>query len=123
MFAFKSGLERRKGFVLATAYALVGPVAGASATALAHHSPQGIYHTDRIVEVEGEFTAIVWRNPHVRFTIAATDEQGEAASRCCRSTARRISPKIGPRPTPATDLNRGRKQTLGLEPRNSLSAI
>lgn len=80
MTAFQSRLERRKGFGLATAYALAGLVASASAGAWAHHSPQGIYHTDRIVEVSGEITAIVWRNPHVRFTIAGTDEQGEAVS-------------------------------------------
>lgn len=62
------------------AYRWVGLVAGLPAAALGHHSPQGIYHTDRIVEVEGEITAIIWRNPHVRFTIAAMDEQGETTS-------------------------------------------
>jgi hypothetical protein len=80
MIAFQSCPKRRKGYGLTTAYALMGLVAGGSATAWAHHSPQGIYHTDRIVEVEGELTDILWRNPHVRFTIAATDEQGETAS-------------------------------------------
>ena len=54
--------------------------ATASVTAWGHHSPQGIYFTDQMIEVEGEITRIIWRNPHVRFTIEATDEQGERTS-------------------------------------------
>lgn len=70
----------RQIFRLSVWSALLGTVALQSAAVLGHHSPQGIYFTDRIVEVEGEITGIIWQNPHVRFTIAATDEQGETAS-------------------------------------------
>ena len=45
--------------------------------ALAHHSARITYDMDRIIEVEGEITRIVWRNPHVRFTLNALDENQE----------------------------------------------
>lgn len=76
MIAIHSCPTKRKGRALMTA--LVSLATGASASA--HHSPQGIYDRDRIVEVEGVITAILWRNPHVRFAITATDGQGEAQS-------------------------------------------
>jgi len=45
----------------------------------AHHAAQVTYHTDQIIEVEGEITSLVWRNPHIRFTMNVTDAQGGAA--------------------------------------------
>ncbi len=48
--------------------------------AFAHHSPGSTYYTDRIVEIEGEIEALVWRNPHVRFTIAVAAADGRVES-------------------------------------------
>jgi len=59
----------------------MGLVSVVSATvAQGHHSAQATYHTDQVIEVEGEITSYLWRNPHIRFTIRATDRQGGAAS-------------------------------------------
>ena len=80
MNVYKDNSRRRQLFWQAVCSALLGAVALPSTTVRGHHSPQGIYFTDRIVEVEGEVTDIIWQNPHVRFTIAAVDEQGETAS-------------------------------------------
>ena len=44
--------------------------------ALGHHAAQVTYHTDRVIEVEGEITNLVWRNPHIRFTIDVADGEG-----------------------------------------------
>ncbi len=48
-------------------------------TVLGHHSAVVTYHTDQIVEAEGEITNIIWKNPHVRFTINVTDADGRTA--------------------------------------------
>ena len=52
-------------------------VCGAWSVARAHHSPGSVFHTDRIIEIEGEIEALIWRNPHVRFTVAVTGEDGQ----------------------------------------------
>ncbi len=44
-----------------------------------HHAAQVTYHTDQMIEVEGEITSLLWRNPHIRFTINASDAQGRTA--------------------------------------------
>jgi hypothetical protein len=75
-------LERRRCniFIKSIAPALFGLVAVVSATvALGHHSAQLTYHTDQVIEVEGEITRLLWRNPHLRFTINALDAQGGTA--------------------------------------------
>lgn len=46
--------------------------------ASAHHSVAGTFDTDRIEEAEGEVTSVLWRNPHVRFTMSVADANGEA---------------------------------------------
>jgi hypothetical protein len=46
--------------------------------ALGHHAAQVTYQMNQIVEVEGEITRLIWRNPHIRFTLSTTDEQGNA---------------------------------------------
>ena len=56
---------RRLGFV--SAAALLPFVA------TAHHSVAGTFDTSRLVEAEGVVTNLLWRNPHVRFSITATD--------------------------------------------------
>jgi hypothetical protein len=45
-------------------------------TSFGHHAAQVTYHTDQMIEVEGEITSLLWRNPHIRFTINAPDAQG-----------------------------------------------
>ncbi len=44
--------------------------------ALAHHSARLQYDMDQVAEVEGEITRIVWRNPHVRFTLSVGSGAG-----------------------------------------------
>ena len=48
------------------------PIAG-----YAHHSVSGLYE-DIVVELEGEVTSVLWRNPHVAFTMSVRDENGDA---------------------------------------------
>ncbi|HEY5622280.1 MAG TPA: DUF6152 family protein [Gammaproteobacteria bacterium] len=44
-------------------------------TASAHHSLLG-YDLSQVVEFEGEVTGVFWRNPHVRITVRAIDDNG-----------------------------------------------
>jgi hypothetical protein len=44
-----------------------------SAPVIAHHSVAANYDPNRTVQVEGEITAIAWQNPHIAFTLTATD--------------------------------------------------
>ena len=43
---------------------------------LAHHSPSN-YDLDTVVEIEGEITRVLWRNPHVRFWVMPEGKIGE----------------------------------------------
>ena len=45
--------------------------AGLPATVAAHHSFFGRFDTQRLVELEGEVTEVLWRNPHAYFTVVA----------------------------------------------------
>ena len=45
--------------------------------AAAHHAATGRYEPDGFGEIEGEITDIFWRNPHVRFLINRTGDDGE----------------------------------------------
>ena len=47
------------------------PVAG-----FGHHTLLG-YDQSRLIELEGQVTAVFWRNPHVRLTVRVTDDAGE----------------------------------------------
>jgi hypothetical protein len=49
----------------------------ASAPALAHHSVPVNFDAGTTVEVAGEITNVAWRNPHILFTLRATDGSGE----------------------------------------------
>jgi len=52
--------------------ALLGTIAVAvAASAAAHHSFFGRFDTLTITELEGEVTAVSWRNPHAYFTVRA----------------------------------------------------
>jgi len=58
------------------ATACVGLLSAASSTVVsAHHAARAIYHMDQIIEVEGEITGLLWRNPHLRMTVTASDPQ------------------------------------------------
>ena len=48
--------------------------------ALAHHSARITYDMEQVIEVEGEVTDVIWRNPHVRFQLRGVDEQGNETS-------------------------------------------
>ena len=43
----------------------------------AHHATGPVYDRSRIVEMEGEVTAVLWRNPHIGFTVTGADSDGE----------------------------------------------
>ncbi|HEY5623231.1 MAG TPA: DUF6152 family protein [Gammaproteobacteria bacterium] len=49
------------------------PVAGS-----AHHAIAGNYDAGRIIEVEGEVTDVLWRNPHAQVSMRVTDQSGES---------------------------------------------
>ncbi len=43
---------------------------------LGHHAFSGVFDMDNLTELEGEITRLMWRNPHVQFTIQTA--QGES---------------------------------------------
>lgn len=54
---------------MSTALVFASPVSS-------HHSNAGL-NMDSVATIEGTVTAFNWRNPHVYFTVEATDESGE----------------------------------------------
>ena len=45
----------------------------------AHHGPpsnEALYFADELIEITGELTEVLWRNPHVRARVAVTEENG-----------------------------------------------
>jgi len=46
-------------------------------TVFGHHSISATFDAENTIELEGEITRVLWRNPHVRFTINARDESGQ----------------------------------------------
>jgi hypothetical protein len=54
----------------AVALSLLG-LAALPAAAAAHHSFFGRFDTQRLVELEGEVTDVLWRNPHAYFSLRA----------------------------------------------------
>ncbi len=52
-------------------------LAVSAGTAAAHHSFFGRFDTQRLVELEGEVTDILWRNPHAYFSVRADGEAWE----------------------------------------------
>ncbi|MDE0006042.1 MAG: DUF6152 family protein [Rhodospirillaceae bacterium] len=59
----------------ATAFALA---AFAAPFACAHHSIAVTFNLDEIVEIEGEITRVLWRNPHVRLNVRSMNDEGHA---------------------------------------------
>lgn len=45
--------------------------------AAAHHSTYANFDKSKSIELEGEITRVLWRNPHVRFTIKVLDDAGQ----------------------------------------------
>ncbi|MDE0002295.1 MAG: DUF6152 family protein [Rhodospirillaceae bacterium] len=39
----------------------------------AHHAFAGVFDMDNLTELEGEITRLMWRNPHVQFTVRTAD--------------------------------------------------
>ena len=48
----------------------------AASVAPAHHSSTTFYDYDNFIEFEGEVARVLWRNPHVQFSIVRTMEDG-----------------------------------------------
>lgn len=44
----------------------------------AHHAIGGNYEANTVIEVEGEVTSVIWRNPHVQVSMRVTGSDGEA---------------------------------------------
>jgi len=53
----------------------------------AHHAIAGNYDPSSVIEVEGEVTDILWRNPHVQVSMRITAENGEAQDWALATTA------------------------------------
>ncbi len=47
--------------------------------ALGHHSFAATFDLSRTIELEGEVTKVLWRNPHVGLTLRTTDDSGAEA--------------------------------------------
>lgn len=46
--------------------------------ASAHHAGASVYDPLSMIEIEGEVTRVLWRNPHVRLMVSVTDADGNA---------------------------------------------
>ncbi|MFL2547068.1 MAG: DUF6152 family protein [Candidatus Rariloculaceae bacterium] len=62
---------------------ICGSVAGTAllglGSAYAHHGVGAQFDLDTVIELQGEVTEVLWRNPHVRFSIALEDDGGQEA--------------------------------------------
>jgi hypothetical protein len=43
------------------------------APSVAHHAFTGVFDMDNVTELQGEVTELLWRNPHVRFSVRSAD--------------------------------------------------
>ena len=53
----------------------------------AHHAVSGNYDTATVIELEGEVTDLLWRNPHVQVSMRVIDENGIAQDWAMATTA------------------------------------
>lgn len=51
------------------------PLAMASSVCFAHHSFNATFDPGEVIEIEGEVTRVIWRNPHVRFDVRVADDE------------------------------------------------
>ena len=65
------------------------------AVTFAHHGLGGRYDQDSTLELEGEVTRILWRNPHIRLSLSVSGENGEAAAWAVEGTAPTIIQRYG----------------------------
>ena len=75
--------------IVALAVVAVSPVA------VAHHGLGGRYDQDSTLELEGEVSRILWRNPHIRLKLSVTGDGGEAATWAVEGTAPTIIQRYG----------------------------
>ena len=63
---------------------------------LAHHAFSGVFDMDNVTELTGELTELLWRNPHVRFSIRTAEGETWEIETNSVSILRRmdISPEI-----------------------------
>jgi hypothetical protein len=71
----RMAIDTRLSVLLTAAAGLLVP--GVAST---HHSARITYDMDQLVELEGEVTAVIWRNPHVRFTLLTIGSNGDEVS-------------------------------------------
>ena len=62
----------------ASAFIAATTLLWAASLGLAHHSPSN-YDLGQVIEIEGEITRVLWRNPHVRIWIMPVGETDEEA--------------------------------------------
>lgn len=67
---------RRRRVAQLTGFILVSLCAPAT---LSHHSITATFDVNEVVEIEGEVTRVLWRNPHIRLTVRAVDSAGQVA--------------------------------------------
>jgi hypothetical protein len=48
-------------------------------SALGHHSVSANFDPESVIEIEGQVTEVLWRNPHVHMTVETTTASGEPA--------------------------------------------
>ncbi len=46
-------------------------------TSFGHHAVANVYDPRQVVEIEGEVTKLLWRNPHVVITVRVRNDGGE----------------------------------------------
>ncbi len=62
----------------ASAFIVATTLLWAASPGFAHHSPSN-YDLGQVIEIEGEITRVLWRNPHVRIWIMPVGETDEEA--------------------------------------------
>jgi hypothetical protein len=65
-----------KGVLASAATAAALACGGLIAPALAHHSFSAEFTDDVVKTIEGEVTRVWWRNPHVRYEVTVTEDDG-----------------------------------------------
>ena len=68
-------MNARRLMAIGTFGVLLGQWSGAT---LGHHSIAVTFDTGRMVEIEGEVTRILWRNPHIRLVVRTSEGEEQA---------------------------------------------
>ena len=68
-------MKTKRFAVIGTFSALLGQWCGA---ALGHHSIAVTFDTERMLEIQGEVTRILWRNPHIRLVVRTSLGEAQA---------------------------------------------